>query len=246
MTRTLLTGTAAVALLACMSAGLAQAPDRAPSGAPGQQMQRGAPTQPGASGAAPGQRMQEQGSKPGQPGASGYAPGQQGRDATSGQREGGREGAQRGGDRDGMTGQRDGTREGTETRREGQRESGRDTTTGQRDGAREGTETRREGQREGRRGAGETTGAATSVNITTEQRTRIRQHRSALASGRVTSVNFNLTVGTVVPRTVEIYTLPPAIVEIVPEYRGYHYILVEEEIVIIEPDTLRIVAIIEV
>ena len=39
--------------------------------------------QPGASGYAPGQQMQDKGSKRGQPGASGYAPGQQ--DSTSGQ-----------------------------------------------------------------------------------------------------------------------------------------------------------------
>jgi hypothetical protein len=40
--------------------------------------------------------------------------------------------------------------------------------------------------------------------------------------------------------------LPVEIVTIVPAYRGYKYILVEEEIVIIDPRTLRIVAVIDV
>jgi hypothetical protein len=50
----------------------------ASSNAPGQQMQdKGSrPGQPGASGYAPGQRMQAKGSVKGKPGASDYAPGQ--------------------------------------------------------------------------------------------------------------------------------------------------------------------------
>jgi hypothetical protein len=48
-----------------------------------------------------------------------------------------------------------------------------------------------------------------------------------------------------VPRTVRIFDLPPEIVTIVPAYRGYKYVIVEDEILIIDPRTLRIVYIIE-
>ena len=67
---------AAAALLAGTSFALAQGSS---GQAPGQRMQdQGSkPGEPGASGFAPGQRMQDKGSKPGQPGASGFAPGQQ-------------------------------------------------------------------------------------------------------------------------------------------------------------------------
>jgi hypothetical protein len=39
--------------------------------------------------------------------------------------------------------------------------------------------------------------------------------------------------------------LPPRVVEIYPVWRGYHYFLVGDRIVIVEPDTLRIVFIID-
>jgi hypothetical protein len=65
---------AAVAGLLIGSTAMVQA--QQPS-APGQRMQGGAASSPGASGASPGHEMQERGSKGG-PGASGFAPGHQG------------------------------------------------------------------------------------------------------------------------------------------------------------------------
>jgi Protein of unknown function (DUF1236) len=38
--------------------------------------------------------------------------------------------------------------------------------------------------------------------------------------------------------------LPEDVVRIVPEYRGFDYVLVRDQILIIDPDTLEIVAII--
>jgi hypothetical protein len=58
-------------------------------------------------------------------------------------------------------------------------------------------------------------------------------------------VNFSISVGTVVPRSVHVYEVPADIVEIVPAYRGYKYIVVRDEILILDPRTLRIVAIID-
>ena len=63
---------------------------------------------------------------------------------------------------------------------------------------------------------------------------------------RVSSVNFSIKEGTVVPRTVHIVEVPDVIVQIHPEWRGYRYFIVKEELIIVEPDTLRIVAIINV
>jgi len=47
-----------------------------------------------------------------------------------------------------------------------------------------------------------------------------------------------------VPRTVHVVDLPSDVVEIVPQYRGFKYILVRDEILIIDPDTFEIVAVI--
>ena len=61
----------------------------------------------------------------------------------------------------------------------------------------------------------------------------------------VTNVNFSISVGTRVPRDVHFHALPPRVVTIYPEWRSYKYILVKEQIVIIDPDTYEIVAVLE-
>jgi hypothetical protein len=82
-----------------------------------------------------------------------------------------------------------------------------------------------------------------SVNLSDQQRTQIS---AAISSQRVqplTNVNFSISVGTTIPRSVRLHTLPSNIVAIVPQYRGYSYIVVREEIIIVEPRTYRIVAV---
>jgi hypothetical protein len=98
-----------------------------------------------------------------------------------------------------------------------------------------------QGEREGQRSGN------VSVSFTTEQRTKIREtvFKSSNAP-RASNVNFTINVGTVVPRTVRIVDVPDVIVEVHPEWRGYRYFIVNDELVIVEPDTLRIVAVIDV
>jgi uncharacterized protein DUF1236 len=98
-----------------------------------------------------------------------------------------------------------------------------------------------QGAREGERGGN------VSVTFSTEQRTRIREtvlkERNA---PRVGKVDFSIREGTVIPRTVRVVEIPDVIVEIHPEWRGFKYFLVNEELVVVDPDTLRIVAVIDV
>ena len=61
----------------------------------------------------------------------------------------------------------------------------------------------------------------------------------------VTNVNFNISIGTAVPSTVRYYPLPPRIIEIYPEWRGYDFILVRGKYIILRPRTHEIVYIIE-
>jgi hypothetical protein len=84
-----------------------------------------------------------------------------------------------------------------------------------------------------------------SVQLSEDQRSQMktiigREHGPRLGS----NVNFDVTVGTRIPRNVHVVMLPEEIVRIVPEYRGYEYFLVGDEIVIVDPRTLEIVAII--
>ena len=94
--------------------------------------------------------------------------------------------------------------------------------------------------------AGAKGGASSSVSLTTEQRTTIRQTVLTSSAPRVTNVNFNVSVGTVVPRSVRIVPLPATIIEIEPTWRGYMYFVYQDEIIVVEPGTLRIVAVLDV
>ena len=93
-----------------------------------------------------------------------------------------------------------------------------------------------------------TTGnAATSATAAppAEKRTQIV---SAIRSEKIqetTNVNFNISVGAAVPASVHFHPLPPRIVEIYPEWRGYEVILVHGRYVIVRPQTREIVYIIE-
>jgi hypothetical protein len=95
---------------------------------------------------------------------------------------------------------------------------------------------------------GTTTGnAATSATAAppAEKRTQIV---SAIKSEKIqetSNVNFNISVGTRVPSSVRFHPLPPRIVEIYPEWRGYQVILVSGRYVIVRPGTYEIVYIIE-
>lgn len=96
--------------------------------------------------------------------------------------------------------------------------------------------------------SGATTGqgaAGTSANFTAEQRTKISTVIKQQNVRPVTNVNFSISIGSTVPRNVHLYPLPAAVIEIYPAWRGYEFILVGDEIVVIDPATLRIVAVIE-
>lgn len=78
-----------------------------------------------------------------------------------------------------------------------------------------------------------------------EKQTQIASAIKSEKVQEVTNVNFNISVGTVVPGNVHFYPLPPRIVEIYPEWRGYEFILVKGRYVIVRPRTHEIVYIIE-
>jgi hypothetical protein len=84
------------------------------------------------------------------------------------------------------------------------------------------------------------------VTLTTEQRTKVRE--TVLAGSnvpRVSNVNFSISVGTTVPNTVHIVAVPTVLVEIHPEWRGYMYFVVGDEIIIVDRNH-RIVAVLTV
>jgi len=108
----------------------------------------------------------------------------------------------------------------------------------------EGREERGNMKAEGREGRSETVGqAGAGGKLTTEQRTRITTVIRDQHVAPVTNLNFAISVGTRVPRDVGFHPLPTEIVTIYPEWRGYEFFLVREEIVVVDPRTLEIVAV---
>jgi hypothetical protein len=80
--------------------------------------------------------------------------------------------------------------------------------------------------------------------LSEDQRSQIKTVIGREHGPRLNNVNFAVSVGTHVPHNVHVEVLPSDIVRIVPQYRGYRYFLYEEEIVIIDPRTFEIVAVI--
>jgi hypothetical protein len=91
-----------------------------------------------------------------------------------------------------------------------------------------------------------TTGqAGAGAKLSTEQRTQITSVIKEQRVSPVTNVNFSISVGTRVPRDVTFHALPSRVATIYPEWRSYKYILVKEQIVIVDPNTYEIVAVLE-
>lgn len=87
--------------------------------------------------------------------------------------------------------------------------------------------------------------AGASVELTDSQRGKIRSIIGKDSGARVNdNVNFDITVGAEVPRSVHVAVLPEDVVEVVPQYQGYDYIVVGDNILIVDPATMEIVAIV--
>ena len=153
--------------------------------------------------------------------------------------------------RDGTTAQKE--REGTAAT---QKESGRE----QREGAKNATEQGKDANRPSTATdstrtpptnnaqtapGGATTQSQTSQqsNVSTERQVRISQTltRERLAPPE-RNLSISIRIGETVPRDVRFHRLPPEIVSIEPEYRDYEYFTTDDDIVIVEPRTKRIVS----
>jgi len=86
------------------------------------------------------------------------------------------------------------------------------------------------------------------VNLTSEQRTHIRDTViDARGAPRVGHVDFDVSVGAMVPRhRIHAVRVPETLARIDPQWHGYLYFIVEDQVVIVNPHTMRIVAVLYV
>ena len=86
--------------------------------------------------------------------------------------------------------------------------------------------------------------AGAAAHLSTEQRTKIvgvfHEHRVAPAR-----LNISVRVGARVPGSVHFYPVPTEVVTVYPEWRGYDYLLVGDRILILDPRSHEIVAILD-
>ncbi len=95
------------------------------------------------------------------------------------------------------------------------------------------------------------TASGTNVHFSTQQRTRIRQTIiDAHNAPRADHVGFSVNVGTVITRPeisrIHVIPVPEYLVRIEPRWRGLEYFVFRDEVVIVNPRDLRIVAIVPV
>lgn len=120
-------------------------------------------------------------------------------------------------------------------RRTGQGEQDRNRKTGEREQDRD--------RRTGQRGGGDGKDRA-RTQLSEQQRTNVRERLSRSGSrDRLNSVNFDVRVGSRVPRNVTLHVLPPDVVEIAPAYSSYRYVYVGDDYVIIDPVSYEVVAV---
>jgi len=104
-------------------------------------------------------------------------------------------------------------------------------------------ETNKNAETQGERSQMTTGQAGAGAKLSSEQRTKITTVIKNEHVQPAANANFSITVGTRVPREVAIHPLPAEVVTIYPEWRGYEFVMVRDQIVVIDPATLEIVAI---
>ncbi len=82
------------------------------------------------------------------------------------------------------------------------------------------------------------------LHISTRQRARLHD---VLIRRRVepASVDFPVRVGARIPNYITSYPLPEEVHEYLPDYEGYRYFVTNDEVVLVDPDTLEVVAVLE-
>ncbi len=83
-----------------------------------------------------------------------------------------------------------------------------------------------------------------NINLSGQQRMEIDQVVDASNAPRADRVDFNVRVGTVVPRrSVRVVPVPETLVRIEPRWRGYEYFVYNNQVIVVSPRTMRIVAV---
>jgi len=84
----------------------------------------------------------------------------------------------------------------------------------------------------------------TPLKLSEAQRQQIRQYFASKPGQRMQSANFSLAVGAAVPQEVPLQKLPPEISSAMGAYQGNDYVIVGDQLVIVDPTARRVVALV--
>lgn len=97
-----------------------------------------------------------------------------------------------------------------------------------------------EGASGGAEGKGKPTGSLTRLD--SEKRTEVQSvFRSHESEAIVRDIDIDVRVGVVVPRSVTLHAVPAEVIVLVPDYRAYRYFIYDDQVIVVDPDTLEIV-----
>jgi Protein of unknown function (DUF1236) len=85
---------------------------------------------------------------------------------------------------------------------------------------------------------------ATPLQLSDAQRQQIRQYFASKPGQRTQGANFSLAVGAAVPQDVPLEKLPPEILSALGGYQGNDYVLVGDQLVIVDSTARRVVALV--
>jgi Protein of unknown function (DUF1236) len=82
------------------------------------------------------------------------------------------------------------------------------------------------------------------VRVSDEQRAKIRDYLAQHSGAKVDQVDFSLVIGGSVPRQARLSDLPDPVADLLQGYKGDQYLLVRDQMVIVDVQSRRIVALI--
>jgi cytochrome c len=85
---------------------------------------------------------------------------------------------------------------------------------------------------------------AKPLQLSDSQRQQIRQYFASQSGQRMQTADFSLTIGAAVPQDVPLHKLPPELSSAMRGYQGDDYVLVGDQLVIVDPNARRVVALV--
>jgi hypothetical protein len=86
---------------------------------------------------------------------------------------------------------------------------------------------------------------ALETSLSLDQKIKIAEIITDAEKNPLSGIKFSFAVNSIVPREIELHPLPPDAEQITPQVRGLNYLVVDELIGLVEPQSRKIVAVLQ-